>query len=76
MIHCFEHAIEKEDFDIALLHIYGLDDEKHQVGIAGGKIHGYLRAYDRFVGRLMEYCDRRQAQNENVALMVNGDHGQ
>lgn len=76
MIHCFEHAIEKEDFDIAMLHIYGLDDEKHQVGIAGGKIHGYLRAYDRFVGRLMEYCDRRQAQDENVTLMVTGDHGQ
>lgn len=76
MMHCFEHAIEKENFDIALLHIYGLDDEKHQVGINGGRIHEYLRAYDRFVGRLMEYCDRRQMKKENVTLIVTGDHGQ
>ncbi len=74
MIHCFEKAIRQEDFDIALLHIYGMDDAKHQVGTRGPEIRKYLRGYDRFVGRLMEYC--RERDDENVTLMVTGDHGQ
>lgn len=74
MIHCFERAIREENFDIALLHIYGMDDAKHRVGIHGPEIRKYLRGYDRFVGRLMEYC--RQRTDENVTLMITGDHGQ
>lgn len=74
MIHCFERAIREEDFDMGLLHIYGMDDAKHRVGIHGQEIRSYLRAYDRFVGRLMEYV--RQRTHENVTLMVTGDHGQ
>lgn len=74
MIHCFERAVRQEDFDIALLHIYGMDDAKHRVGIRGPEIRRYLRGYDRFVGRLMEYCEERT--DENVTLMVTGDHGQ
>ncbi len=74
MIKCFEDAIRKKDFDIAMLHIYGMDDAKHTVGTQGPEIKRYLRAYDRFVGRLMDYCDSRDG--ENVTLMVTGDHGQ
>lgn len=74
MIKCFEDAIRKKDFDIAMLHIYGMDDAKHTVGAQGPEIKRYLRAYDKFVGRLMDYCNSREG--ENVTLMVTGDHGQ
>ena len=74
MMRSFEHNIVRRDFDIALLHIYGLDDAKHGNGIHGEKIDGYLRRYDAFLGRLMHYCDTRS--DENVTLIATGDHGQ
>lgn len=74
MMQCFEEAIRKEDFDIALLHIYGLDDAKHCVGTAGPQVEKYLRAYDRFIGRLIRYSEERT--DENVTLVFTGDHGQ
>lgn len=74
MMRSFEHNIVRRDFDIALLHIYGLDDAKHGNGIHGEKIDGYLRRYDAFLGRLMHYCDTRS--NENITLIATGDHGQ
>lgn len=74
MMQCFEEAIQKADFDIALLHIYGMDDAKHSVGIHGEKIDSYLRVYDSFIGRLMDYCKKRP--DENIVLMITGDHGQ
>lgn len=74
MMQCFEEAIRKEDFDIALLHIYGLDDAKHCVGTSGPDVRKYLRAYDRFIGRLIKYSEERTG--ENVTLVFTGDHGQ
>lgn len=74
MMRSFEHNIVRRDFDIALLHIYGLDDAKHGNGIHGEKIDGYLRRYDAFLGRLMHYCDTRS--DENITLIATGDHGQ
>lgn len=73
MMRSFLKAIEACDFDIALLHIYGLDDAKHSEGTKGPSVKKYLRAYDRFVGRLMEYQER---QKDNVTLMFTGDHSQ
>lgn len=74
MMRGFLDAIDTCDFDIALLHIYGLDDAKHSEGTKGPLVRKYLRAYDRFMGQLMEYQERRR--EENITLMFTGDHSQ
>lgn len=75
MIKSFKHQIAKKDFDIGLLHIYGLDDAKHQYGPTSEAVKGYLERYDQFVGDLMDYCDQRQ-KTESITLVVTGDHAQ
>ncbi|MFT4105200.1 MAG: ectonucleotide pyrophosphatase/phosphodiesterase [Lacrimispora sp.] len=74
MMNRFLDALNRYDFDIALLHIYGLDDAKHTDGIYSKKSRYYLRQYDKFVGQLMEYA--RQRDNEDVTLLFTGDHSQ
>ena len=74
MIRAFLREIKKRDFDIAMLHIYGLDDAKHTYGTKDAKCRAYLRKYDEFVGDLIQYCE--ECKDENVTLMVTGDHSQ
>ena len=74
MMSCFEKNIASLDFDIAMLHIYGMDDAKHRVGTHGEEITAFLRSYDAFLGRLMTYCDSRT--DESITLIATGDHGQ
>lgn len=74
MMRSFLKAIEDSRFDIALLHIYGLDDAKHSKGTRDPLVKKYLQAYDKFVGQLMEYQERRR--DENITLVFTGDHSQ
>lgn len=74
MMDRFLDAVNRYDFDIAMLHIYGLDDTKHTYGIYSGKCRYYLKEYDRFVGQLMDYA--RQCSDQNVTLLFTGDHSQ
>lgn len=74
MMKSFNRAVRTCDFDIALLHIYGLDDAKHTYGTDTDATKYYLRAYDHFIGQLMNY--QKAQKDENITLMFTGDHSQ
>lgn len=74
MMACFEKNLISRNFDIGMLHIYGLDDAKHRCGAQGQEITAFLQSYDAFLGRLITYCDSHTS--ENITLIATGDHGQ
>lgn len=74
MMRSFLKAIRTCDFDIGMLHIYGLDDAKHTQGNRAKECQNYLKKYDRFIGKLLEY--QKERHDENVTLMITGDHAQ
>lgn len=76
MIEAFIHSIESYDYDIALLHIYGMDDAKHTYGADSKEAGEYLPLYDSFVGRLLDYVRSEEAKGGDVTLMITGDHSQ
>lgn len=76
MISQFQRAIRKYPFDIALFHIYGMDNAKHTHGINSKAVHSYLNLYDTFIGNLIEFVDEQKKHGESVCLMVTGDHSQ
>lgn len=76
MIGAFLRAISEKPFDIAMLHIYGMDDAKHTYGAHSPQAAKYLKLYDRFIGRLMEYVDQQAKKGVTVTLMITGDHSQ
>lgn len=74
MMRSFLNAIRTCDFDIGMLHIYGLDDARHTYGNHAPQCRDYLRKYDGFIGKLLEYQKTRR--EENITLMITGDHAQ
>lgn len=76
MIAAFLNAIDSHPFDIALLHIYGMDDAKHVYGANSKEAAAYLPLYDDFIGNLMDYSRREAEKGCTVTLMITGDHSQ
>lgn len=74
MIEAFCEAIEMRDFDIALLHVYGMDDAKHVYGVNSIQAKAFLTLYDSFVGRLLDY--QRRHSEQDITIMLTGDHSQ
>lgn len=74
MMRSFLKAIRTCDFDIGMLHIYGLDDARHTQGNKADICQEYLKKYDRFIGKLLTYSKERP--EENITLMITGDHAQ
>ncbi len=74
MMRCFLKAIRTCRFDIGMLHIYGLDDAKHTYGNHAKECRNYLKKYDRFIGKLLDY--QKERDRENITLMITGDHAQ
>lgn len=74
MIEAFCAAIESYEFDIGLLHIYGMDDAKHVHGAHSPQAKEYLSIYDDFVGRLLDY--QAQHSERDITIMLTGDHAQ
>lgn len=74
MMRSFLNAIRRCDFDIGMMHIYGLDDARHTYGNDAEACQEYLRKYDRFIGKLLAYSQERP--KENITLMITGDHAQ
>lgn len=72
----FEQALRRYPWDISMLHVYGLDNAKHNFRIESPQSRDYLKLYDNFVGKLMAYVDEREAAGETVTLMITGDHSQ
>lgn len=76
MMKLLEKDLDRYPYDIALLHIYGMDDAKHEYGADSPQALGYTKAYGELVNRLADYVDCRAAKGEAVTLMVTGDHSQ
>lgn len=76
MMRLLERNLDRYPYDIALLHIYGMDDAKHEYGADSAQALGYTKAYGALVDRLADYVDRRAHVGEAVTLMVTGDHSQ
>ena len=76
MIGAFLRADSEKPFDIALLHIYGMDDAKHTFGTRSPQAAKYLKLYDRFAGRLMAYVDQERKKGVHTTLLITGDHSQ
>lgn len=76
MLTSFEHQIRVRDFDIALLHVYGMDNCKHVYGQNSAEAHRYLPLYDRFAKNLVEFSDSRKKEGEDVTILITGDHAQ
>lgn len=72
----FQRAVRKYPYDIAMLHVYGMDNAKHVYGTDSKEAHSFLKLYDDFLGNLIEYVDERQKEGESISLMVTGDHSQ
>lgn len=72
----FQRAVRKYPYDIAMLHVYGMDNTKHDYGINSKEAHNYLKLYDSFLGNLISYVDERAKHHESVCLMITGDHSQ
>ena len=76
MLASFLRALERYPFDIALLHVYGMDDAKHQHGAASAQAHAFLKRYDAFTQKLLEYADAQKEKGNSVLLLITGDHSQ
>ena len=75
MIAAFLRTIHKTpDFDIALLHIYGMDDAKHVHGANSIQARAYLSLYNEFIGKLFDYIEGNPQRD--ITLMITGDHAQ
>lgn len=76
MLAAFLQALERYPFDIALLHVYGMDDAKHQHGTDSPQAHAFLKKSDAFVEKLLEYADAQREKGNSVLLLITGDHSQ
>lgn len=76
MLSAFLQALERYPFDIALLHVYGMDDAKHQHGVGSPQAHAFLKKYDAFVEKLLDYADAQHEKGNSVLLLITGDHSQ
>lgn len=76
MLSVFLRALERTPFDLALLHVYGMDDAKHQYGTDSAQAHAYLEIYDLFVEKLLRYADAQKEKGNSVLLVITGDHSQ
>lgn len=76
MLHAFFQEVHKKDFDIAMLHVFGMDNDKHVYGPDSDIAHGYLKIYDEFIQKLLQYSDEMKAKGEDVTVMITGDHSQ
>lgn len=72
----FQRAVRQYPYDIAMLHVYGMDNAKHTYGIDSPEAHSFLKFYDDFLGNLIAYVDERKQAGESICLMVTGDHSQ
>lgn len=73
MIKLLKKALSWYNYDIAMLHIYGMDNAKHHGGIACKRAGQFLRMYDKFIGWLLDYTARSEHE---ITLMITGDHAQ
>lgn len=72
LMELFNDVIRDYDFDIALLHVFGLDTCKHDFGSQSPECIPYLNRYGEFVNRLADYADKSR---DEILLVVTGDHG-
>lgn len=76
MVKLFSKSLRRYACDIALCHIYGMDDAKHAHGAASAEAKAYLPMYSDFVDKLVNYVDEQRQAGQNVTLMITGDHSQ
>ncbi|QQO09302.1 alkaline phosphatase family protein [Breznakiella homolactica] len=76
IIKLFLKNLRQYSWDIALCHIYGMDDAKHCFGAESPEAREYLPLYGDFVNRLADFVDERKKAGEAITLMVTGDHSQ
>ncbi|XP_055376171.1 GPI ethanolamine phosphate transferase 2 [Condylostylus longicornis] len=65
--------LEKNDWDIIILHYLGLDHIGHVEGTASLKIPFKLKEMDDIIYKISQKIDERK--NENIMLLVTSDHG-
>lgn len=76
MIKLLKKSLCHYDFDIALFHVYGMDDAKHKYGADSLEARKYLPLYDELIGYLLDYADEAVEDGDIVTLMITGDHAQ
>lgn len=76
MIALLNKTLDQYNWDLALFHVYGMDDAKHIYGVNSSEAHSFLKLYDAFLGDLIAYVDSHTNSDQSITLMVTGDHSQ
>ena len=63
--------LDAYDWDIVMLHVYGMDSLKHDMGSNHPDKYNMLKLYDQHISKFLDYVDKSAS---DVALFVTGDH--
>ena len=76
MLEGFLKQVCIRNFDIALLHVYGMDNIKHIYGRNSDEAHSYLSLYDTYVQKFLTFSDNKREEGEDISVLITGDHAQ
>ena len=73
MLNTTYNMLTAYEWDIIMLHVFGMDSLKHDLGADHPDKYEVLKLYDQHISRFLDYVDN-PPQNEDIALFVTGDH--
>ena len=76
MMSMIKKNLDRYPSDIAMFHLYGMDDAKHHYGADSAQAKEYLPLYDELVSHLISRVDAGIKRGEDITLVVTGDHSQ